>query len=83
MNIGHLVQYALWKNDKTVNWLADQLSMTRATASAIANDDRKGLIRIDELSNIFGVSTIEFIKYSEEYDESMNADKRWFGRGKD
>ena len=83
MNVGHSMQVWLCENEKTVNWLADQLCVTRATASAIVNDPRKGLNRIDEISCVCDISIRDFLELAGRYEEgTMSASRRWYERYK-
>lgn len=83
MNVGHSIQYWLWQNDQTLNWFAEQLNVTRATASAWANDPRRGLVRIDDISHLCDTSIGEFLCLADKYDpDTMSARVRWENRNK-
>lgn len=65
MNIKKSIRVALAERDKNMAWLTDQLDVSRARTSKIANAEALNSKSLERLSKIFGLSVSEFIALGE------------------
>lgn len=65
MNVGRSLRVALAKNDRRLNWVAEQLSISQTQVGRFANSKSATGTTIAKLSALFGMKASEFIALGE------------------
>ncbi len=65
MHVGRSVKMALAQRNRTIAWLAEQLSISNTRASNIANSRYVQSRTIERLANLFGIKPSELIALGE------------------
>jgi plasmid maintenance system antidote protein VapI len=72
MHVGRSVKVALAKQDKTQQWLADKLGVSRTRTSTIANAEDAGSPLLRRLAAAFSMKVSEFIALGEDRSNGEN-----------
>lgn len=65
MHVGRSVKMALAQRNRTIVWLAEQLSISKTRASNIANSRYVQSRTIEKLADLFGIKPSELIALGE------------------
>lgn len=74
MHVGRSVKVALAKQNRSQQWLADKLGISRTRTSTIANSEDAGSPLLRRLADAFNMSVSEFIALGEDQTNGKNTD---------